>query len=78
MFLGWPVFFRYLTIQGTMAKPFEATLLEGYTIAIISALAPGQHMWLSLGPGPKSQCSKKVGNLMFMLSFKSLSARDRH
>ena len=31
-----------------MAKPFEARLLLGYTIAITTAHAQCQHMWPSL------------------------------
>ena len=36
--------------EKTMAKPFEAKWLWGYAIAIITALLPGWHFWLSPGP----------------------------
>ena len=45
-------------IQGkTMAKPFEAQLLRGYTAAIITAHAPGPHIWPSRDPGLDSIAS---------------------
>ena len=31
-----------------MAVPFQALLLRGYTIGLITAYAPGQHMCLTL------------------------------
>ena len=40
-----------------MAKPFQALLLRGCTISIITAHVPilYRDMWPSLGPGPDSQ-----------------------
>ena len=35
-----------------MAKPFQAKLLRGHTMAKITAHVPGLHMWLIQGPGP--------------------------
>ena len=52
---------RVWIIQGkTMAKPLQALLHQGYTTAILTAYAPGQHMWLSWDPRPYSKCSKTV------------------
>ena len=52
----------------------HAFLLLGYTIAKITVHAPGQHMWLSPGPWPYSECSKTVE----VKGQKTLSARDHH
>ena len=49
------VFSVFSNNQGkTMAKPFQALLLRGYTIAIITAHAPDPHLWPRQGPGPYS------------------------
>ena len=42
-----------------MAKPFEAKLLRGYTIAVITAHAPSLHTWLSPGRSPRKKFKKK-------------------
>ena len=40
------MFSVFSTIRGkTMTKPFQALLLRGNTIAIVTAYAPGPHMW---------------------------------
>ena len=43
----------------TTATPFDAKLLWGDTIAMITAYVQGQHMWLSQSPGSDSKCSKQ-------------------
>ena len=60
-----------------MAKPFQALLLKAYTIAIITAHLPGQHMWVSL-PWPYSKCSKTVEGWKscLLLRFKTVIVRS--
>ena len=56
---AWATVFQYFRQfnEKTMAKPFQTTLLRGYTMAIITAHAPlaRQHMWPSPGPWPYSK-----------------------
>ena len=58
-----------------MAKPLQAKLLLGHTIAIVTANAPGQHMWLSdlsLGPSAPNHWKQDV----HVMSQKTVSARQ--
>ena len=54
-----------------MAKPFQALLLLSYTIAIITAHEPDQHMWPSQGPWPYS-------NSLQVLQFASKTVKVRY
>ena len=68
----WVIFF---SVWDNSRKNYgHAFLLLGYTIAKITVHAPGQHMWLSPGPWPYSECSKTVE----VKGQKTLSARDHH
>ena len=55
---GFSIFWRIQ--EKTKAKPFQALSFRCYTKSIITAHAPGPHIWPSLGPGPDSKCSKTV------------------
>ena len=62
-------FFEKSAIQ--RATDLAVSQLRGSAIAIISVPVPGQHMWASAGPGPRS-------SRIVVLRFTSLSARDCH
>ena len=59
-----------------MAKPFQALLLSDYTIAIITAHVPSQHMWPCPGPGLYSKCFKKRGSQILIKQCKSKITDD--
>ena len=68
---GFSIFWRIQ--EKTKAKPFQALSFRCYTKSIITAHAPGPHIWPSLGPGPDSKCSKTWNSVKSYLT-----ARDRH
>ena len=59
--VGCCIFSIFDNSRKTKGQAFQALLLRGYTIPIITANAPGPHMWPSPGPGPDPKCSKTVG-----------------
>ena len=50
--------FNVFSINQDIMWQLEVEQLEGYTIAIITARAPRQHMWASPGSWPDPKCSK--------------------
>ena len=77
---SWQLFFPELSTILEQQWPTVLVFQPSAPKIVIAALAPSQHTWPSLGPGPDSKCSKKSGinkgTLMFIARVETLYARE--